>query len=312
MRKNIVKRMFSLVAGLAVAASAMAVPAFADGPQYVVTFRPGEHGVFTQAEADGYAAQYGADNVVLTDAGAIAVRVADGTVMPALPAEVSMDADSRYYVYDMAPGYAAATAVDRDMDFVTSYAIGAEGAEYAYTVRYVDVDAPDVDVAPAMQGIAGGPQIRLHSVAVDYYELVEEADCGYTVEDESATMEVILTEDGENVFYFYYKYDPTYLPGNKIEQTVVVGGGTGEGESGTGGEVINPDDVPEGPGSGASSQPGEAIDDPDTPLAPGDEEPAGGLGIVGTVAAVGCGVGLLALILAFLRKRKKDKDAPAE
>lgn len=309
MRKNIVKRMFSLLAGLAVAVSAMAVPAFADGPQYVVTFRPGEHGVFTQADADAYVGKDGVVDVQLTANGAIAVLVEEGALMPTLPAAVSMEADSRYYVYDMAPGYAAATAVDRDTDFVTSYAIGAEGAKYAYTVRYIDVDAPDVDVAPAMQGVAGGPQIRLHSVAVDYYELVEQADCGYTVEDESATMEVTLTEDGENVFYFYYKYDPTYVPGDKIVQNVVVGGGTGEGETGTGGEVINPDDVPEGPGSGASSQPGEEIDDPDTPLGPGDEEPTGGLGTVGTVAAVGCGLGLLALLILWLKRKKKEEPA---
>lgn len=321
MRKMFAKRLLATAIALTVSLAAFAVPAFAESSAqnkddgYVVTFRPGEHG--TYGLNDALKTKYG-ENVKLTDNGSLAFLLHAGDALPAvdsLPFTVT-DETGRYYVYNKAPGYSSSTVLERDLDFVAEYAMSTEKMTYDYEVHFVDVNTKE-EVAPTMIGQAGGPKAVLHAAAVDYYKLALPENCGY---NEAGDMEVEFKQGETSVFTFYYQYDPTYIPGQTIYQTVHVGGGTGAGGTGTGGELIAGGDTdnttqPETPVETMEPQApitgGEEIEEPDVPRAETpDEEKA----TQSTVVMVGglLGVLLLIVLVVLFFKRKKNNNNQAQ
>ncbi len=318
MRKVFAKRLLATAIALTVSLAAFVVPAFAEGPAqgkdegYVVTFRPGEHGTYSLN--DTLKAKYG-ENVKLTSTGSLAFLLHAGEALPAvdsLPFTVN-DETGRYYVYNKAPGYASGMVIDRDIDFVAEYAMSTEKLTYDYEVRFVDVNTK-AEVAPAMVGQAGGPKAVLHAAAVDYYKLVMPENCGYNAAGE---MEAEFKKGETTVFTFYYQYDPTYIPGQTIYQTVHVGSGTGAGGTGTGGELIaggdnNTSETPAEPiEPQAPTTNGEEIEEPEVPRA---ETPDDAKATQSTVAMVGglAGILLLIVLVVLWLKRKKNNDNTAQ
>ena len=278
-----------LLAGLislCMAVSVSAMPALAaDGDTssaepttYVVTFRPGEHGRFTENYVNGLITAYGADNVKQSTAtGAVAVRLNatdennQATRLPAAPGQgdiVINEDSSRYFVTDPAQGYPGG-ALTGDLDTVAQYTLRASEEDAVFTVQYLDRET-GAEVAPTLQGSAPVGQ-NLTFYALNNIE-------NYTAEVASQQLTVSANAD-ENVVTFYYTAgvnnvtETVTVPGGTVtqyEDQTVVGGAAvaGGGAGGAGGA---------GAGGAGAGDGGDTVTIPETetPQAGGDNTPGG-------------------------------------
>ena len=217
MRKT--NKLLAGLISLSLAVSVSAMPALAaDGDTsstepttYVVTFRPGEHGRFTDSFIDGLKT---CGEVRTSEAtGAVAVQLDEGDPLPNAPqlTDIVMNEDaSRYFVTDAAQGYTGGTA-GGDLDAVAQYTLRASTEDAVFTVQYLDRET-GAEVAPTLQGSAPVGQ-NLTFYALNNIE-------NYTAEVASQQLTVSANAD-ENVVTFYYTAGV-----NNVTETVTVPGGT--------------------------------------------------------------------------------------
>ncbi len=297
-------KMWSRLLSMALAVSVSAMPALAaegdtsstEPTTYVVTFRPGEHGRFTDSFIDGLKA-YGA--VRTSEAtGAVAVQLDEGDTLPNAPqlTDIVMnEAASRYFVTDAAQGYTSGTA-GGDLDAVAQYTLRASTEDAVFTVQYLDRET-GAEVAPTLQGSAPVGQnltfyalnnIENYTAEVASQQLTISANAdenvvtfhytagvnnpvgqnltfyalnnieNYTAEVASQQLTISANAD-ENVVTFHYTAGV-----NNVTETVTVPGGTGgAGGAGAGGA---------GAGDGGDTV---TIPETETPQAGGDDTPGG-------------------------------------
>ena len=212
-------KMWSRLLSMALAVSISAMPALAaegdtsstEPTTYVVTFRPGEHGRFTDSFIDGLKA-YG--EVRTSEAtGAVAVQLDEGDTLPNAPqlTDIVMNEDaSRYFVTDAAQGYTGGTA-GGDLDAVAQYTLRASTEDAVFTVQYLDRET-GAEVAPTLQGSAPVGQ-NLTFYALNNIE-------NYTAEVASQQLTISANAD-ENVVTFHYTAGV-----NNVTETVTVPGDT--------------------------------------------------------------------------------------
>jgi len=162
---------------------AMAAPAaHAEGyTTYVISFRPGEHGTFSQSAAD-YLSDYG--TVQMTAAGNIFLEVESGTPFPAGILSY-LGADEGYYYRDGLMG----GTVTEDMTYVAQFGILSNDAA-RYTVRYVD-RVSGAEVAESYTGYANVGDVIPFAAKTVY---------GYNVD--SASKSIVVSNGAELVFYY--------------------------------------------------------------------------------------------------------------
>lgn len=263
MRKT--NKLLAGLISLSLAVSVSAMPALAaegdtsstEPTTYVVTFRPGEHGRFTDSFINDLKA-YG--EVRTSEAtGAVAVQLDEGDTLPNAPqlTDIVMNEDaSRYFVTDAAQGYTGGTA-GGDLDAVAQYTLRASTEDAVFTVQYLDRET-GAEVAPTLQGSAPVGQ-NLTFYALNNIE-------NYTAEVASQQLTVSANAD-ENVVTFYYTAGV-----NNVTETVTVPGGTiteYEDQTVVGGAAVA------GGGAGGAGGDTVTIPETETPQAGGDNTPGG-------------------------------------
>lgn len=293
---------------------ALAVPsAFAaENGTYVVSFRPGEHGRFSE-DAVSYLSGFG--TAQMSAAGNLFVEVENGTPFPADILSY-LDADEGYYYRaGMAGG-----AVTEDVIYVAEYGV-LSGGGVSYTVKYLD-SVSGAEVAESYTGYANeGDVISFAARPVNGYH-VDSATKSVTVQ-EGAELTFLYTSDGtlDEVQYQYGENTTT-------TQTVATPGADtapaendnaqppAEDNPADDGEEIVDNDVPLTDGADDSAEaPEEEIGDNEVPLAPGGDLPEGSAedeGGTNWPAVIGiCGGGLAAIlaiiVVAVLRGKKRCK-----
>lgn len=322
MRKAFAKRFAAVLLALFMLAALPVATAFAaDDTGYVVTFRAGEHGAFTQDYVDGLVAKYGAEDVYCNATNTVvAVLVMDDETAPDAPvpnATLTAEAGSNYTVttaVDAGTDYVAGDPMTADYDFVAQYALKGDRGEGSYLVRYLLQDTEE-EVAPSMRGTAVvGLPLTLTAIAVDEYNAVGET-----------TLTLEIQPDGQTVFTFYYTpvvhvYTSTeYVTGDTVVNynDINLVGGAGVVGGGEGGEEIADDETPqaggedivddETPQAGGDETPGgEDIEDDETPQA-GADEASTGISMPMVVGGVAILLLIALLVLLALRKRKSGE-----
>ena len=310
MRKT--NKLLAGLISLSLAVSVSAMPALAaDGDTsstepttYVVTFRPGEHGRFTDSFIDDLKA-YG--EVRTSEAtGAVAVQLDEGDTLPNAPqlTDIVMNEDaSRYFVTDAAQGYTGGTA-GGDLDAVAQYTLRASTEDAVFTVQYLDRET-GAEVAPTLQGSAPVGQ-NLTFYALNNIE-------NYTAEVASQQLTVSANAD-ENVVTFYYTAgvnnvtETVTVPGGTIteyeDQTVV--GGAAVAGAGDGGDTVTIPET-ETPQAGGDNTPGgEDVEIPDesTPQANLPGENANGSMMPMVLGGAALAIVVIAAIVWAINRRK--------
>lgn len=317
MRKT--NKLLAGLISLSLAVSVSAMPALAaDGDTsstepttYVVTFRPGEHGRFTDSFIDALKACGEVRTSEVT--GAVAVQLDEGDPLPNAPqlTDIVMNEDaSRYFVTDAAQGYTGGT-VGGDLDAVAQYTLRASTEDAVFTVQYLDRET-GAEVAPTLQGSAPVGQ-NLTFYALNNIE-------NYTAEVASQQLTVSANAD-ENVVIFYYTAgvnnvtETVTVPGGTIteyeDQTVVggaavAGGGAGGAGAGDGGDTV---EIPEDntPQAGGDNTPGgEDVEIPDesTPQANLPGENANGSMMPMVLGGAALAIVVIAAIVWAINRRK--------
>lgn len=325
MRKAFMKRFAAVLMALCMLATLPVATAFAaDDAGYIVTFRAGEHGSFTDEYItylrDNYNTADEENVYVNEDKTVVAVLVADDKLAPNAPTPNSTlvtGEGSNYTVttaVDANTSYVPGTAVTADYDFVAEYALKGDRNEGSYLVQYL-LQGTDEEVAPSVRGTATiGLPLTLTAIAVDEFTVVG-----------SAVQTKEIQEDGQTVFTFYYTQNvhintkTEYVAGDTIinynDVTLaggagVAGGGDGAGE---GGEEIPDENTPEAggeeiPDESTPEAGGEDIPDESTPEAGGETAAAG----ANMPLVIGGVVGLLAILLIVLLVMRKRKGGSEE
>ena len=319
MRKT--NKLLAGLLSLCLAVSVSAMPALAaeddasstEATTYVVTFRPGEHGTFTDSFIAGLE-KYG--EVKTSEAtGAVAVRLNEGAALPNAPqlTDIVMNEDaSRYFVTDAAQGYTGGTA-SGDVNAVAQYTLRASTEDAVFTVQYLDRET-GAEVAPTLQGSAPVSQ-NLTFYALNNIE-------NYTAEVASQQLTVSANAD-QNVVTFYYTAgvnnvtETVTTPGGTViqyEDQTVVGGAAvagGGGDAGAGGDTVTIPET-ETPQAGGDNTPGgEDVEIPDesTPQANLPGENANGnvmpMVIGGAVVAI---VVIATIVFAINRRKNVDGE----
>ena len=290
---------------------AMAVPsAFAADSTYVISFRPGEHGSFSE-DAVSYLSSFG--TAQMSAAGNLFVEVESGTPFPANILSYLTAEEGYYYRAGL-----AGSTVTEDKIYVAEYGV-LSGGGVAYTVKYLD-SASGAEVAESYTGYANaGDVIPFAARAVNGYD-VDSATKSVTVE-EGAELTFLYTSNG-TLDEIQYQYGE-----NTTEtQTVTAPGATtapadndnaqppAEENTADGGEEIDDNDVPltDGAETPAENAPGEEIGDNEIPLAPGADITDGATeGEAGTdwstviaVSVIGIAA-IIAIVAATLLYKKK-------
>lgn len=267
MCKAFYKKLLASALSLCMVVSAMgALPAMAADEQsdkgYVITFRPGEYGQFTEQFKNNLIQTYGQENCKVSNAtGAVAVLVPVGSQMPSAPTlndiQLSAEDATRYFVTDAASGYVGGTA-NQDVDTVAVYDLRQSGAEMQFTVQYLDRET-GAEVAPALQGTANvGQNIVFRAASV----------ANYTAQTGEITLQVGESAE-QNVVTFYYTAGV-----NTVTETEVVGGGTVieyQDQVVAGGAAVVP--APGGGAGGAGGGGGTAVAGDDTVTVPDADTP---------------------------------------
>ena len=321
MRKT--NKLLAGLISLSLAVSVSAMPALAaDGDTsstepttYVVTFRPGEHGRFT----DSFINDLKACGEVRTSeaTGAVAVQLDEGDTLPNAPqlTDIVMNEDaSRYFVTDAAQGYTGGTA-GGDLDAVAQYTLRASTEDAVFTVQYLDRET-GAEVAPTLQGSAPVGQ-NLTFYALNNIE-------NYTAEVASQQLTVSANAD-ENVVTFYYTAgvnnvtETVTVPGGTVtqyeDQTVVggaavAGGGAGGAGAGDGGDTVTIPET-ETPQAGGDNTPGgEDVEIPDesTPQANLPGENANGNVMPMVLGGVVVLIVVMGVVLLINRHHKEDDE----
>lgn len=309
------KRLFAMILCCFVlcAWTVFAAPAAqAAGQTYVISFRPGEHGGFSDAAVE-YLRGFG--TVQKTGAGNLFLEVESGTPFPANILSY-LDADDGYYYKN---GLAGGT-VTEDATYVAQYSI-LSGGGVMYTVKFVD-SASGAEVAESYTGYANeGDVIPFAAKTVN----------GYNVDSQSKSITVTA---GAEISFLYTSNGTLdgieYQYGEDTVQTQtvnVVGGGQApannpanpvnpDANAGNPPEVIPENDVPlnngtpEMPGQDA---PVEDIGDNDIPLAapetqaPQKSQSSGGNGAtIGLAILAAVAVIAVAAGVGYCVRKKKD------
>ena len=309
MRNAFAKRFAAVMLVLCMLAALPVATAYAaDDTGYVVTFRAGEHGTFSDTYIDeleqkyGYASAEGSNLYVNDSHTVISVLVTDEGKTPNAPQLPSGEGDSDIIINDGSKDYvliaagvnndeyfAGATAT-QDYDFVAEYALRGDRQDVSYVVRYL-LEGTEQEVAPSVRGTApGGLTLTLTSVAVDEYTpVVGSKQVTMTKNEDGSPVEVIFyyTQNVHVNSVTQYEDGGTvveYNDVNVVAGTATAGGGTagtaggaaagGEaaagGAAGDGGAAVGG----EGAGAGEAQQPGgaeEVLGDNETPQAGGEE-----------------------------------------
>lgn len=179
------KRVFKIFISCLVLCMCMALAApvaHAEGnTTYVISFRPGEHGRFSQGAAD-YLSRFGA--VQTTAAGNLFLEVESGTAFPA-GILAYLGADEGYYYRDGLMG----GPVTEDMTYVAQFGILSNDAA-RYTVRYVD-RVSGAEVAESYTGYANVGDVILFAA---------KTVPGYNVD--SASKSITVSNGAELSFYY--------------------------------------------------------------------------------------------------------------
>lgn len=338
MRKNnILAKLKAVLLALLVSGSMLPVLPVSAASSYTVTFRPGEVGVFTDAEAlagryeSGYAAVQKAE---VTAMGAVKLTVTAGSQVPVAPQANDITADADYFVRNTSEwGPEPGAKVTKNMDFVVDYGKLVNGVEY--TITYVDVQSGE-SIAPPSTGYGNVGETREYTAPTAY---VNSEFAVYALAEDSVKTIVLSENAADNVISF--AYTNTYEPGSLVVDNVTtVGGGTVEeivdnivylggdavpAPQGDGGapvpggaaqdaEVVDiPDDptpLDQGPGaedeqSGPEEDAsGDAVTIPEqeTPLAPGPRQTSAGGAVI---AAAAFGVAAVAVAAVWLQTRRR-------
>ena len=217
----------------------------AENPTYVLSFRPGANGAFSD-EAEGYLSAFG--TVQRSAAGNLFVEVPAGSPFPS-GIVAYLQADAGYYY----KGGLNGETVNADADYIADYGV-LSGSGVLYTVNYVD-SVSGASIAESYQGYANpGDTLTFTARTLRGYN-VDSASKTLTVSD-GAVLNFVYTYDGSND-----RTDYVYGEDTVINQTVAqapTGTADGAGAAGT-----------------DTAAPGETIPDADTPLSGGDSAPAG-------------------------------------
>lgn len=304
---------------------AMAAPAaFAEGETtYVVSFRPGEHGTFSES-AVSYLSAFG--DVEMTSAGNLFVVVPSGSPFPAGILSY-LSADEGYYYRD---GFAG-DYVTEDAAYVAQFGI-LSGGGARYTVKFVD-SASGAELAESYTGYANpGDVIPFTAKTVPGYNVDSNAK-SITVSD-GASISFLYTSNGslDEIRYEYGQdtvvtqtVTTVQAPANNNANANNVNANANTANNNAANSPANaanspanPDNNPveinenEVPLAGNESEPVQ-IEDSDTPLAgPGvkaDTEREAKNSVI--TIAVGALVGVLLILaaIALFMKKKKKKDA---
>lgn len=305
--------------------------------EYTVTFRPGNVGRFGLVSDSEKSAKEMAQEVAdvlyggsasVTENGAIKVRVAAGSKIPAAPAYIIPD--EGYCVRNWGP--ASGEKVTKNVDYVVDYGRLTDGVEY--TVKYVDEQSGD-SIAPFLTAYANiGDSISINAPLV-----ITTSDAGVYELKSDVSAEIVLKEDASiNVitFRYAYNYDPgtvtteviTNIPGDTVttteNYTTYIDNGTaltpapaqGGGQNGApdNGPAEEPDvveiedeetplaDRADGEGEEESPEITDIVDE-EVPLA--DPETSGGFNVT-VIWAGALGVAAIALAIVWLQTRKKE------
>ena len=296
MKKRICKILISCLVFsiLCMATLSTAVFAAEDDTTYVVSFRPGESGVFSD-DAVSYLSSFG--TAQKSAAGNLFVEVKSGS---AFPADIIsyLDVEDGYYYKD---GFAG-TAVTGDATYVAQYGV-LSGGGIPYAVRYVDA-VSGAELAESYNGYANSG---------DVISFTAKAITGYNVDSESkaitvtqgAELRFLYTADGSLNTIEYEYGENTVIP--QTVATPEVSQPTPGGDL----EPIDENDVPLASGiennTESQGEDTETIDDEEVPLAPGNEgnDSADSLNWGIIASAIGGGVALIAILAAVAIRRKK-------
>lgn len=286
MRNAFAKRFAAVMLVLCMLAALPVATAYAADAEtgYVVTFRAGEHGHFSDTYIESLRSEYdpeGADydaneyyNVYVNDETAptvVSVLVTGDKNLPTAPQLPSEEGDSDIIINDGSEDYVLIDAGvnddyyayttesrTRDYDFVAEYALRGDRQDVSYVVRYL-LEGTEQEVAPSVRGTAPeGLTLTLTAVSVDEYTPV------------SGTKQVTMTknEDGspvEVIFYYIQNVHVTsttqyedggtvveYNDVNVVAGTATAGGGAAGTAGGAGGAAA-------GDGAGAAGDGDAAV-----------------------------------------------------
>lgn len=182
---------------------------------YVVTFRPGEYGSFTQSYKDRLQSVYGSNNYRESETtGTIAIRVNAGQKLPQAPTindiTIGEEARQRYVVTNPASGYVGGIA-HTDLDALAEYTLRVSSENAIFTVRHLDHETGE-EIAPALKGTAPVGQTLVFYAMNDLQH--------YTPSAVSESI-VLNADETQNILTFYYTADV-----NEVTKTEEIGGGT--------------------------------------------------------------------------------------
>lgn len=350
MRNAFAKRFAVVMLVLCMLAALPVATAYAADAEtgYVVTFRAGEHGHFSDAYIESLRSKYDPEgasddnyNVYVNDDTAptvVSVLVTSDNVLPDAPqqpnGDIIINDGSKDYVLISAGdnnAYAAGTKAAQDYDFVAKYALRGDRQDVSYVVRYL-LEGTEQEVAPSVRGTApGGLTLTLTAISVDEYTPVGGSTKQVTMPQNA--------EDGPVEVVFYYSQDVhvtsttqyedggtvvEYNDVNVVADTATAGGGAAGTAGGAGGAAAGDGDAAvggEGEDAGEAQQPGggeEVIGDNETPQAGGEEaigdnetplaESESGVSVPAVVGGIAVLLVVILLVTFLVRKRRNGAD----
>ena len=223
--------------------------------------------------------------------------------------------DKKYYLKGFQvsgqEGLVGATKIDHDTDFVAVY--GIKGDTVAYTVQYLDANGNPLRESRTFYGNVGDKPVA----AYEYFE-------GYQPQAYNLTG-TLSSNAAANVWTFRYEAVTAAAAGGAGGNSTgngaagangAAGGATAQGEGGAAGTGAGQGGAAVADADGQTQEPAEIVDldDEETPLAdgeqPAEEEQQGektGSHAVAWIVGGAAGVGLLALILALLRRKTAEE-----
>ena len=307
---KMLKKLFTLVLTVALSLSCIceAKAAGNDDYTYTITVYAGNRGslyentvsVISNNNVEMF---YGTDKIVISN-------LLAGDVVSVYPQSGVAVYEDKYYVQgirlsgrDNDELENTVFTVTEDADYVVAY--GISGNQVAYTVNYVDQAGNELATSDTFYGNIGDKPV----VAYKYID-------GYVPEVFGFT-KTLSDDASENVFTFVYDEAPT--PSVIIQQIPggagnAGGGNAGTGNAGTGNEGaantdVNADDATTGNQGDGTTTPDEPVVDLDEQETPGANIDLDGsnAGLVGSIAIGAVAViGLFALILVMMKKRKQQ------
>lgn len=308
MRNAFAKRFAAVMLVLCMLAALPVATAYAADAEtgYVVTFRAGEHGTFSDAYIEklesvyGEAEKEGSNLYVNTARTVISVLVTDGNKMPDAPQLPSVEGVSDIIINDGSKDYVLIDAgvnddyyLDtpesraQDYDFVAKYALRGDREDVSYVVRYL-LEGTEQEVAPSVRGTApAGLTLTLTAISVDEYTPVGGSTKQVTVEKNADGSPV------EVVFYYsqnvhvnsvtQYEDGGTVVEYNDINVvagTATAGGGA-TGTAGGAGGAATGGGAAAGDGAGAAAGDGDAAVGGEGEGAGEAQQPGGGEEVIG-------------------------------